>query len=237
MLRTATGLILLPILFASCSPRSTLEAVEAQLATCEEDLELTRSDAAAWRDRLDSWEHQIDLRLQEQEAATAMSLDTIQLKFSEIRAAVPKTIEAEVGGQIDEVERLLISGFKDLSQGNLALQEQLEDTRRLLSEARTELQAGNQLARSAQSERREIRGQISGLTSETEALVGRIHEFDRTRLQCKQCPEYLDLRKRKVADISEFHNEIVAHLAKLQGNLVAPTTGPTESTSGTEPGS
>lgn len=222
MKSTAMILLCCAALVAACSPRSTLKAVEAQLETCETSLELTRTDAEEWRDRLDTWEHQIGLRLQEQEAATAVSLDTIQLKFNEIRAAVPKAIETQVGGQIDDVERLLIAGFRDLSQGNSALQQQLEETRSLLSEARSELQTGNQLARSAQSERREIRGHISGLTSETAALVERIHEFDRTRLQCKSCPEYLDLRKRKIADISEFHNEIVAHLSALQGSMVAP---------------
>lgn len=222
MSRNATILVLLSAALVACSPRSTLKAVQAQLETCQEDLERTRTDAAEWRDRLDTWEHQIGLRLQEQEAATAMSLDTIQLKFNEIRAAVPQAIETQVGGQIDEVERLLIAGFRDLSQGNSSLQQQLEETRQLLSEARSELQTGNQLARNAQSERREIRGQISGLTSETAQLVARIHEFDRTRLQCKSCPEYLDLRKRKIADIAEFHNEIVAHLSALQGNMVGP---------------
>lgn len=222
MFRYATILVLFSTTIVACSPRSTLKAVQAQLETCQEDLDRTRTDAEAWRDRLDTWEHQIGLRLQEQEAATAMSLDTIQLKFNEIRAAVPRAIETQVGGQIDEVEKLLIAGFRDLSQGNSSLQQQLEETRELLSDARSELQTGNQLARNAQSERKEIRGQISGLTSETAQLVARIHDFDRTRLQCKSCPEYLDLRKRKVADIAEFHNEIVAHLSALQGSMVAP---------------
>ncbi len=225
MSRYASILLLLSIATIACTPRSTHKAVQAQLETCSEDLERTRADAVAWRDRLDTWEHQIGLRLKEQEAATAMSLDTIQLKFNEIRSAVPQVIESEVGGQIDEVERLLIAGFRDLSKGNQSLQQQLEDTRLLLSEARTELQTGNQLARSAQSERREIRGQISGLTSETAALINRIHEFDRTRLQCKSCPEYLDLRKRKIADIAEFHNAIVDHLSRLQSSMVGPVAG------------
>lgn len=222
MLRYATILVLFSISLVGCSPRSTLQAVRAQLETCQADLERTRADSEAWRERLDTWEHQIGLRLEEQEAATAMSLDTIQLKFNEIRAAVPRTIETEVGGHIDEVEKLLIAGFRDLSQGNKSLQQQLEETRQLLSEAHSELQTGNQLARSAQSERREIRGKISSLASETSDLVIRIHEFDRTRLQCKSCPEYLGLRKRKIADISEFHNEIVAHLTELQSSMIGP---------------
>jgi chromosome segregation ATPase len=199
-------------------------------------LERTRTEALAWRDRLDTWEHQIGLRLQEQEAATAMSLDTIQLKFNEIRSAVPQVIETEVGGQIDEVESLLIAGFRDLSRGNQSLQQQLEDTRLLLTDARSELQTGNQLARDAQSERREIRGQISGLASETAALVSRIHEFDRTRLQCNTCPEYLDLRKRKIADIAEFHNDIVQHLSVLQGNMIGPVDSSEEAPSENEDG-
>ncbi|MFQ5525330.1 MAG: hypothetical protein ACE5GX_03640 [Thermoanaerobaculia bacterium] len=220
MLRNASCLITAALLALACTPSSTHEAVLAQLETCTADLERTRSDATAWRDRLDTWEHQIGLRLQEQEAATALSLDTIQLKFNEIRSAVPQVIESEIGGHIDEVESLLVAGFQDLSKGNQALQQQLEDTRVLLSEARQELQTGNQLARTAQSERRAIRGHISGLSAETTALVGRIHEFDRTRLQCKSCPEYLDLRKRKAADIAEFHNDIVEHLSALQGELM-----------------
>lgn len=220
MLRNASCLILLALVTTACTPRSTHTAVVEQLDTCKADLERTRSDAEAWRDRLDTWEHQIGLRLQEQEAATALSLDTIQLKFNEIRSAVPRTIETQVGSHIDEVESLLISGFQDLSKGNEALHHQLEETRQLLSDAREELQTGNQLARSAQSERRAIRGHISGLSTETVALVGRIHEFDRTRLQCKTCPEYLDLRKRKAADIAEFHNDIVEHLSALQGEIV-----------------
>lgn len=237
MPRYASILPLLLIATVACTTRSTYKATQSQLETCQADLERTRAEAVAWRDRLDTWEHQIGLRLQEQEAANAMSLDTIQLKFNEIRSSVPQVIETEVGGQIDEVESLLIAGFRDLSKGNQSLQEQLEDTRQLLSEARFELQTGNQLARTAQSERREIRGQISGLTSETAALVSRIHEFDRTRLQCKSCPEYLDLRKRKVADIAEFHNEIVGHLSALQGNIVGPATVGNQTGSEDETGS
>ncbi len=234
MLRNLPSLLALALLTLACTPRSTHNAVIAQLETCKADLETSRADAVAWRDRLDTWEHQIGLRLQEQEAATALSLDTIQLKFNEIRSAVPQVIETEVGGHIDEVEQLLIAGFRDLSKGNHALQEQLEDTRQLLSEAREELQTGNQLARTAQTERREIRGHISGLTSETTALVARIHEFDRTRLQCKKCDEYLDLRQRKAADIAEFHNDIVEHLSALQSALVGAKASepPAEQTPG-----
>jgi len=228
MLRRAPGFLILASIALACTPRSTHNAVLEQLETCKADLERTRSDAAAWRDRLDTWEHQIGLRLQEQEAATALSLDTIQLKFNEIRAAVPRVIETEVGGHIDEVEGLLVAGFRDLSRGNRALQEQLEDTRRLLGEAREELRTGNDLARSAQTERRAIRGHISGLSTETTALVSRIHEFDRTRLQCKSCPEYLDLKKRKMADIAEFHNDIVEYLSALQVELVGGDEPPAE---------
>jgi len=237
MSRNTIVLLLVCTALVACSPRSTLKAVQAQLETCNADLERTRDDASAWRDRLDVWEHQIGLRLQEQEAATAVSLDTIQLKFNEIRSAVPRAVESQVGGRIDEVESLLIAGFRDLSKGNQSLQEQLQETRELLSEARSEMQAGNQLARDAQSERRQIRGQISSLTSETEALITRIHDFDRTRLQCKSCPEYLDLRKRKVADIAEFHNAIVQHLAALQGEMVGPTSPAPEAPAGDESGS
>ena len=237
MYRYAIVLLFLSCSLAACSPRSTLKAVRAQLETCQAELERTRTDALAWRDRLDTWEHQIGLRLEEQETATAMSLDTIQIKFNEIRSAVPQVIETQVGEHIDEVERLLITGFRDLSKGNHALQQQLEDTRQLLSDARLEMQTGNQLARAAQSERRQIRGQISSLTTETAAMVGRIHEFDRTRLQCKSCPEYLGLRKRKVADIAEFHNTIVQHLSALQGEMIAPADVGTETDSGGESGS
>ncbi len=234
MSRYTIVLLLLSTALLACSPRSTLEAVQAQLETCQADLDRTRTDAIAWRDRLGTWEHQIGLRLQEQENATAMSLDTIQLKFNEIRSAVPQAIETQVGEHIDEVERLLIAGFRDLSQGNHTLQQQLEDTRQLLNEARSEMRTGNQLARTAQRERRQIRGQISSLTAETAALVGRIHEFDRTRLQCKSCPEYLGLRKRKIADIAEFHNTIVQHLSALQGELIGPTDAGSETTTGDE---
>lgn len=232
MLKKAFCVVALAALTLGCTPRSTHNAVLAQLETCQSDLEMTRSDATAWRDRLDSWEHQIGLRLQEQETATALSLDTIQLKFNEIRTAVPKAIETEVGSHIDEVESLLLAGFQDLSKGNHSLQQQLEDTRELLLEARKELQEGNQMARDAQTERRSIRGQISELTSETAQLVSDIHEFDRTRLQCKSCPEYLGLRKRKAADIAEFHNDIVEHLSALQGGMVSGGPTPEESGDG-----
>lgn len=130
----------------------------------------------------------------------------------------------------------MIAGFRDLSKGNHSLQQQLEDTRQLLNKARSEMQAGNQLARDAQSERRQIRGHISSLTAETGALVGRIHEFDRTRLQCKSCPEYLGLRKRKIADIAEFHNTIVQHLANLQGEMIGPAVVDAETSSGSDSG-
>ena len=236
MSRNTACFLLIALTALACTPRSTHKAVVAQFETCQADLARTSEDALAWRDRLDTWEKQIGLRLEEQEAATAMSLDTIQLKFNEIRSAVPDVVETEVGAHIDEVEQLLIAGFRDLSLGNRSLQAQLEDTRLLLGEARQELQTGNELARTAQTERREIRGQISDLTSEYAVLVDRIHEFDRSRLQCKTCPEYLYLRKRKAADIAEFHNSIVGQLSSLQGALVGGSAAEAEAATADEEG-
>ena len=223
MIRTATLILSSALALVSCTPRSTHQAVANQLETCRGDLTSAREQATVWEARFDSWEAQFGQRLAEQESAASVSLDTIQLKFAEIRAAVPQVIEAEVGGHIDDVERLLVAGFRDLSEGNRTLQAQLEDTRQLLNDARRDLQAGNQLARTAQAERQEIRGQILDLTNEYASLISRIHEFDRTRLQCKSCDEYLDLRKRKAGDVAAFHNDIVQSLNTLQKAFIAPS--------------
>ncbi len=216
----ATGIAALLLTVIACTPRSTHQAVVAQLETCATDLDSARIEATEWKNRFDTWESQLSQRLAAQETATATSMDTIQMKFQELRAAVPQTIQTEIGGHINELERLLVTGISDLTEGNQALQGQLDETRTLLEDARRDVREGNEMARAGIEERRQLRSQISDLTGEYAALVERIHEFDRTRLQCKKCPEYLDLRSKKAADIAGFHDDVVETLYKLQAELV-----------------
>lgn len=221
MTRTATLVLLVGSTLIACTPKSTHQAVLDQLGTCTDDLASARDQTQVWEDRFAHWETQFGQRLLDQESATAVNLDTIQLKFAEIRTAVPEVIQTEVGDHIDDVERLLVAGFRDLSEGNRALQAQLDETRQALDAARQDLQTGNELARTAQTERHQISDQISDLTNQYGKLIGQIHEFDRTRLQCKSCDEYLDLRKRKAGDVAAFHNDLVRQLNTLQKAFVA----------------
>jgi DNA repair exonuclease SbcCD ATPase subunit len=157
-----------------------------------------------------------------QREATEATITEMESTLDQIKLSLPEQVRGQVENNLDQLRKMMADGLLQLADQNAVMAGKLEDTRVQLETANTRLEGIDQ--RMATSEdlstmAEERRARIAGLVERFAALVDQIHEYDRTRLNCKECDEYLGLKKKKSGDLQTFHDILVAEIGRVQGEL------------------
>lgn len=203
-----------------CVPKSQYEATSAELVSCRKELDASDDAIAEWRGKYEWQLAQWEEAFVERDGSPAATLDLVEGRFQEIAVSLPPMVRAEVEANLQELAAIISAEFLKLQRTNARLSQQMTEAGDRLDEIGREMVRGedlDDLEVAEESRRRHLRA----LAERTSALVERIQDFDRTRLHCKSCPQFLSLKRKKSAEIARFHDELVREISKLQRDVLS----------------
>lgn len=210
------------------------EVGDSELVACKGrvlDLEARLEDTErAYRESLERWEELFDGTTSGGEAIHTV----MDERFAEITQALPSEVRAEVEGNLGQLRVALRGLVEELEHENDTLESELGAMRTELLRANRSLEHIDERVEkmseapqaSPEPEQRRTAGS-SVAYARASSLIGSIHEFDRTRLHCRRCPQYLKIKSKKRDEIARFHDELAAEIQALQDLLSGHSrTGP-----------
>lgn len=232
------ALLLIALLSTGCVTKSSRDALQAELDACR-----TESTAcASERDELD--EELADLQeeqsrvLEEWRGELGISgegtesfrndvqgqVDVIKTRLSD---ELPDMVRAQLGKDLEELTSMLDSQFGDIDKqysqmlGRLVnTQESLEDANRSLERAEIRLDAIQSTGAAIRQDIASQRLDSNTLAAEVNAVAAQIEDFNYRYFLCKDCPEFLGIRRKRQNEIMAFHDELLSSLRRVTG--VAP---------------
>ena len=214
---------------SGCVAKSELDAVQAELAQCQEEKVQAQADVASWEERFDRasdrWTHL--------EASVSDSLPRALDEFHEERERilelVPTQVQGEVESYLEDYFSTVMKGFELLSDDNSEIKLELRATQKALdavgADARGIRSAVDEALADERGKRDQMAGRLGELSVYLADLVELINEFDQTRINCKGCPDRLKLNRKEREAILGFHAELTSDLSELQGRSAeAPVT-------------
>lgn len=215
------ALLLAAVLLATpaCVSKSAHEKLQATLSQCETEKGETQQQLDEYRAK---YEVELQKQIGEQSEALADFQDEFQSRLAKIEDTMPEVAS--------DLSKFISVEFSKLSQSNQQLQGDLQTANQQLLELRQDLrQQTSQLSGQAadiQSETTSLRqdleasrGERARLLDEASSLVADIQQFDHTRLECRQCPEYMSPSRSEREAIHSFHQQLINRLSELQRNL------------------
>ncbi|MCG8460734.1 MAG: hypothetical protein MI919_31000 [Holophagales bacterium] len=233
----AVAIRLLPVAFlllltTACVSKGDHEALQAELAACEQ----ARAEAQA---QVLSWESRYDREAQRWENVEASVADAVPRALSEIHeererivALVPDQVRGEVTSYLDEYFNTVMTGFDRLAEDSQDLKIELLATNKALEALGQDTRSINTAISESLSDEKGRRDQLS---SDLADLIDLIVEYDQTRLNCKGCPERLRMRDKSRQALLAFHQDLMNDLSRLQTFATSPAGTPLEEAGGEEP--
>ncbi len=220
MKRTSITLILLALLATGCASKKDLEAARAELAACEEERARLEASTIAWEQRFDQASGRWNQLEAEVTSALPKALGELHTERERIIELVPEQVRSEVNAYLEDYFTTVMKGFSELSDDNAEIKSRLAATHQALEAVGADTRAigytidqtvihERSLREAEQARRQDARARMA-------ELVDRIVEFDRDRINCKQCPERLRLNRKERETVLGFHAELTAELADLQ---------------------
>lgn len=213
---------LFPLLLASlgCVSKGEHEAVQAELATCQEGKAQAQAQVITWEQRFDRenkrWES-IEASVSQQ---VPQALSEIHEERQKILALVPEQVQTEVATYLEDYFRTVMGGFERLSKDNQKVQMQLEATQTVLENLGADTKAISESIDGALAEERsKATGEAQKreeVAQEIAQIVTLITQFDSTKVNCKKCPDSLGLKRKKAEEVAAFHSDLIAKLSELQ---------------------
>ncbi|MDA8020377.1 MAG: hypothetical protein MPN21_23310 [Thermoanaerobaculia bacterium] len=208
-----TASLILTLLLAGCVAKGEHEALQGELAQCEEQLAQSKAENISWQNRFDResqrWE-QVGASIEE---AVPRALNELDEERERIIQAVPEQVQEEVSRYLDGYFNTVMRGFDALNEQNERTRIELETTNKVLASLGADTKQIGQAIDSSLTESKAKREQIASHLTD---MIDHIVEYDQTRLNCKRCPERLKMRDRSREELLAFHAELMADLAELQ---------------------
>jgi len=210
--RAAQMLVFLGLLvLTGCVLSSTHNEVLEDLAACDQE----RSDLAK---EMENWralyEQEKDFQRAGSEDAQA-AVRLVNEKIHDIQVGLPPMVQDQVDSRLNQLAEILSEEFGRLATQNAALNVQLEDATERLEKIQEEMATLEEM-RGLMDEARARRAKLAG---DFTKILGTLREWDRTRLNCKKCDEYLGLRRKKREELVRFHGQVAGDLSRLQAAL------------------
>lgn len=217
---TLTASLLALGALTGCVSKKDHEALQAQLAECQNDKRAAQSATSAIEGKLANdnqrWE---EMRVELGEALPRMKQE-FEEERKRIMDSVPKSVRAEVGAKLDRHFARMSESFVTMGRDMEALQGQLEGAREEIAQVKGQTAV---VETKVDVTNATLDGEIASLKGELEEkgrraaeLTKRVTEFDKRHLTCDDCEEKLKMKAESREALLELHGELVTDLASLQ---------------------
>lgn len=218
------SIVALGVLGASgCVSKSKFEEVEKQLAACTEERQQAVSAAASCQEQAQMeaqrWQELSEAITQEAPAV----LSTIQAEKEVFLQQLPEAVRTQVDSYLEKFSGDVKKAFALMREQNQRMALRLEEVGATTD--RTEGKADRILGQMVERER-DLLNDATRVQAGIVATIGVISEFDRTIINCKDCPERLVLSRKERETITAFHDKLVEQLSGLRTVTASEPSGP-----------
>jgi predicted nuclease with TOPRIM domain len=198
-------------LLTGCVASSKYNDVLQDFAACDQERKDVQKEAEKWhslyQQELDRWV------VKDTNAEEAVRL--VNEKIQSIRVELPPLVQQEVVSHLNDLAAYLGEEFTHLVKQSTALQARLDETTEKLTSIEEDMATLDEM-RGLLDEARARRAKLAGAFTE---ILRRLRDWDRTRLHCKKCDEYLGLGRKKREEVVRFHGQVTGKLSELQAQL------------------
>jgi chromosome segregation ATPase len=233
-----------------CIPQSTkalLAALALLLGCSSGELEKTQGELKACGDRRGSLAREIDAcrkesarlkqRLDGFQAALAAPLpESVDKARKEFLNTVPEQVRVELELHLDSYFTAVAREFKELQNRNKEILQEVKNSRREISKeisrtsgqveqvvtATSNLEEGLAAVQKGTEEAQQLRQGQRQTAAELQRILESVIEFDRNKLNCRNCKDKLRLRDKNREEILKFHSVLVQKLTALQASAKGP---------------
>lgn len=206
-------LLAISLAFTGCISKSAHEAIQVQLDECRADKQAAQGAADACEKRYDREIARFDTLDSTLEEVVPEALSTFRAEREEILEQVPVQVRDEVEAYLDEFATAVARSFQRLSDDNEKILGELGvakiELAKLGSDTEKLIAAG---VDSTIEEVRESQVSREALDARSANIVAMILDFDRTRINCKDCEKRLRLNKKEIQAITAFHGTLIENL-------------------------
>jgi hypothetical protein len=212
-----------------CVSKKQYDEAQGKLTACEAERTQAVAAVAACTDNAQKesqrWE---DLSTSLQKEAPAV-LTAMQAEKQVFLQQLPEAVRTQVDSYLEKFSGDVKKAFAVMREENKKMAAQLEEVGS--TAGRTEGKADQILGRMEQRERA-LLSDAERVQKGVVEVTAMLNEFDRTVINCKDCPEKLVLNRKERETITAFHSRMVDALSALRTpgteaptNADAPPTG------------
>lgn len=205
------------------------------------ELEKVRGELKSCGDRRDSLAREIDAcrkesaRLRQrwnavQAVLTAPVPPSVKEARQEFLNNVPEQVRVELELYLDSYFTAVAREFKQLQDRNKEILQEMKSARREISQeisktsgqveqvatATSNLEEGLAAVQKGTEDAQQLRQRQQQAAAELQKVIASMIEFDRNRLNCRNCKDKLRLRDKNREEILKFHSSLVQKLTALQ---------------------
>jgi chromosome segregation ATPase len=213
-------------LFLGCSS-SELEKVQGELKSCGDrrsslarEIESCRKESARLKERLNGL----------QTALAEPLPPSVKEAREEFLKSVPEEVRVELELHLDSYFTAVAREFKDLQNRNKEILLEMKQARREISQEisktsgqveevasnTSDLKEGLASVQKGAEEAQQLRQRQQQTAAEIQKIVSSLVEFDRSRLNCRECKDKLKLMDKNREAILKFHSRLVQELTAIQ---------------------
>ncbi len=212
---------------AGCVSKSRFEETQGRLEVCEGERQQAVSTAASCQEQAQMeaqrWQELSEAITQEAPAV----LSTIQAEKEVFLQQLPDAVRTQVDSYLTKFAGDVKKAFALMREQNEKMALRLEEVG--VTTNRTEGKADRILGQMVERER-DLLHDATRVQAGVVSVIGTISEFDRTVINCKDCPERLVLSRKEREAISAFHDRLVEQLSSLRTVTGLEPSGPAAST-------
>ncbi len=210
-----------------CVSKKQYEEAQGKLVACEAERTQAVAAVAACTDNAQKeaqrWE---DLSTSLEKEAPAV-LTAIQAEKQVFLQQLPEAVRSQVDSYLEKFSGDVKKAFTVMREENKKMAERLEEVG--ATTGRTEGKADQILGRMEQREK-SLLADAERVQKGVVDVTSMVTEFDRTVINCKDCPEKLVLNRKERETITAFHGRLVDALSALRtpGAGEAPVGAPSD---------
>jgi hypothetical protein len=206
-----------------CVSKKRFEESEARLASCEGERQQAVSAAASCQEQAQMeaqrWQELSEAITQEAPAV----LSTIQAEKEVFLQQLPEAVRTQVDSYLEKFASDVKKAFALMREQNEKMALRLEEVG--ATTGRTEGKADRILSQMVERER-DLLADATRVQAGIAGAIASVSDFDRTVINCKDCPERLTLSRKERETISAFHGRLIEALSGLRTATASEPTGP-----------
>jgi hypothetical protein len=214
---------------SGCVSKSKFEESQAKVAACEAERTQAVAAAASCQENVTKEAARWDALTESLTKEAPAVLENIQNEKAEFLRQLPEAVRTQVDSYLEKFSgdvRKAFALMRDENQKMAAKLAEVGDTA-----GRTEGKADIIIGRIEERERALV-ADAGRVQQGIADVIGRIGEFDRTMINCRDCDDRLVLSRKERETISAFHSQMVEALTGLRTPGTDTATAPAPATSG-----